>query len=69
MTFWTICPKIDRGDDMTNYKKLYIELLQATDKAIRLLNDAQNRCEELYADLPAETDEEEKNKQAGPRHL
>lgn len=47
---------------MTDYKKLYIELLQATEQAICLLTDAQNRCEELYADLPAEEDGEEKNK-------
>ena len=47
---------------MTNYKKLYIELLQATETAIRLLTDAQDRCEELYADLSAEEDGEEKNK-------
>lgn len=62
MTIWTICPKIGRGDNMMNYKKLYIELLQAAEKAICLLTDAQNRCEELYADLPAEEDGEEKNK-------
>lgn len=58
MTIRTISPKMGWGDDMTNYKVLYIELLQATEKAIRLLTDAQSRCEKLYADLPAEEDEE-----------
>ena len=33
-------------------------MLQATEKAIQLLADAQSRSEELYADLPAEEDEE-----------
>lgn len=49
---------MNRGDDILNYKKLYTELLQATEKAIQLLSDAKSRCEELYADLPAEEDEE-----------
>lgn len=43
---------------MISYKELYIELLRETEKAICILTDVQNRCEEMYADLPVEEDED-----------
>ena len=33
---------------MPDYKKMYYELFRASEEAIRVLTEAQQRCEELY---------------------
>lgn len=33
---------------MPDYKKMYYELFRASEEAIRILTEAQRRCEELY---------------------
>ena len=33
---------------MPDYKKMYYELFLASEEAIRILTEAQRRCEELY---------------------
>ena len=39
---------------MVDYERLYFELFRGTERAIRALEEAQRRCEELY--LSAEED-------------
>ena len=41
-----------------NYKELYFELFRATERAIRILIDAQQRCEETYLSVEAFGDEQ-----------
>ncbi len=36
--------------DIMNYKKMYHELLNATEKAINILIEAQQKCEDIYVD-------------------
>lgn len=33
---------------MPNYKEMYLHMARETEKAIRILIEAQQRCEELY---------------------
>lgn len=33
-----------------NYKKMYHELFRATEKAINILIEAQQKCEDIYVD-------------------
>lgn len=33
---------------MPDYKEMYLKLFRATEKAMRILEDAQLECEELY---------------------
>lgn len=33
---------------MADYKKMYLTLMRETEKAIRILIDAQRKCEDLY---------------------
>ena len=35
---------------MADYKEMYLELARATEKALRILIEAQQRCEALYID-------------------
>lgn len=37
---------------MTNYKKMYLKMFQASEEAINLLIAAQQSCEELYINQP-----------------
>lgn len=37
---------------MADYKEMYYTLFRATEKAIRILEDAQLECEELYISAP-----------------
>lgn len=65
MTF-TECQKLGRtfkirGDNMANYKQMYLTLLDATEKAINELVSAQRACEDIYVNS---SDEEEKAKMA-----
>ena len=47
-----------RGDNMADYKQMYLTLLDATEKAINELISAQRACEELYI-LSEEEEEKE----------
>ncbi len=38
--------------DMPDYKELYLNMMRATEKAIRILIQAQKECEELYLSMP-----------------
>ena len=44
---------------MADYKELYLMLLRANEEAMEVLNNAQNKCEEQYAEL-AEEEKEDK---------
>lgn len=37
---------------MPDYKEMYLTLFRATERAIDLLIEAQQTCEELYVDAP-----------------
>lgn len=37
---------------MPDYKKMYLKLFRATEKAISCLIEAQQECEELYINAP-----------------
>lgn len=37
---------------MPDYKKMYLEMVRETEKAIHILIDAQRRCEEMYISSP-----------------
>ena len=53
MIFRTICPIIDpRGDEMPDYKEMYLTLFRATEQAIDTLIAAQQKCEEMYINAP-----------------
>ena len=41
---------------MPDYKEMYLKMVRATEKAIRILVEAQQECEEMYLQA-----EEEKN--------
>ena len=43
---------------MPDYKEMYLSLFRATEKAINILIEAQNKCEDMY--IEAEDDEEDK---------
>ena len=43
--------------DNTNYKELYLKMVRASERAINILVEAQQECEELY--LSADGDESE----------
>ena len=42
---------------MPDYKEMYLTLFRATEKAINILIEAQNKCEDMY--IEAEDDESE----------
>ena len=37
---------------MPDYKELYLKMVRASEKAINLLTEAQQECEELYLSSP-----------------
>lgn len=37
---------------MADYKEMYLHLMRDTEKAIRLLIEAQQECEEMYLSAP-----------------
>ena len=37
---------------MPNYKKMYLKMVRASEKAINILIEAQRECEELYLSGP-----------------
>ena len=39
---------------MADYKEMYLSMVRASEKAVRILIDAQQRCEELYLDAEEE---------------
>ena len=40
---------------MADYQEMYLELMRAAEQAIRILIEAQQRCEELYLNSEAPT--------------
>lgn len=44
---------------MADYKELYFKLLRETEKAVRILVQAQQDCEELYLSAEESTGEQE----------
>ena len=47
-----------------NYKEMYLKMVRETEKAIRILIDVQQECEEMYlkAGDPKEEEPKEENK-------
>lgn len=41
---------------MVDYKKMYYQLLNATESAIRILIEAQQACEEMYISVEDDTE-------------
>lgn len=39
---------------MADYKEMYLKLARETEKAVRILIEAQQECEELYLSAPEE---------------
>lgn len=39
---------------MTDYKEMYLHLARETEKAVRILIEAQQECEEMYISAPEE---------------
>ena len=37
---------------MPDYKEMYLKMVRASEKAIRILVEAQQECEELYISVP-----------------
>ena len=37
-------------ENQADYREMYLHLMRETEKAIRILTEAQRRCEELYLD-------------------
>ena len=37
---------------MPDYKKMYLEMARETEKAIRILINVQQKCEEMYINAP-----------------
>lgn len=37
---------------MSDYKEMYLHMARETEKAVRLLVEAQRQCEELYINAP-----------------
>ena len=50
----TIAGKIihKRGDNVPGYKKMYLEMMRKTEKAINIRIAVQRRCEEIYVSAP-----------------
>ena len=44
-------------EENTDYREMYLTLMRATEQAIRLLIEAQRKCEELYLAKAEEKDE------------
>lgn len=41
-----------RGDNVPDYKKMYLEMMRETEKAINIRIAVQRRCEEIYVSAP-----------------
>ena len=50
------------GENMADYKQMYLTLLDATEKAINELISAQRACEELYV-MTADDEDPENEKE------
>ena len=44
---------------MVDYKKMYVTMVDAAEKAMELLIEAQRQCEELYIETEEPSDREE----------
>ena len=44
---------------MADYKKMYVTMVNAAEKAMELLIEAQRQCEELYIETEEPSDREE----------
>lgn len=50
----------DHGDaKMPDYKEMYFTMLAASEKAIRIIIEAQRECEDMYINADDEDEEEE----------
>ncbi len=49
---------------MPDYKEMYLEMVRGTEKAINILIDVQQKCEEMYISSPDIPDEEQRENQA-----
>ena len=47
------------GETMADYKKMYVVMVDAAEKAMELLIEAQRQCEELYIETEEPSDREE----------
>ena len=52
------------GDQMPNYREMYLEMFRGTEKAINILIDVQQKCEEMYISSPETEAEKERENQA-----
>lgn len=52
------------GDQMPNYREMYLEMVRGTEKAINILIDVQQKCEEMYISSPETEAEKERENQA-----
>ena len=44
------------GEDMADYKKMYLTAMDAMEKAVELLTAAQQKCEDIYVETGGETE-------------
>lgn len=38
------------GEEMLDYREMYLTMLRASEQAIKILTEAQQQCEEMYVD-------------------
>ena len=51
---------------MPDYKKMYLKMVRASERAINILIEAQQECEEMYLSGPELTVFSDKEKASGP---
>ena len=49
---------------MDNYKEMYLHLMRQTEKAVRILTEAQQACEEMYLEAGDQAAEKQARKQS-----
>ena len=67
MTYWIICPKMQWVMKMPDYKEMYLKMVRASERAINILIEAQQECEEMYLSGPELTVFPEKENTPEPR--
>jgi len=48
---------VQGGEDLADYKKMYLTAMDAMEKAVELLTAAQQRCEDIYVETGGEETE------------
>ena len=66
MTYWIICPKMQWVMKMPDYKEMYLKMVRASERAINILIEAQQECEEMYLSGRPLTVFSDKEKAPGP---